>query len=130
MAEYLLSTQWYQSAPFNQYCPQLPGGNKTLTGCVATACAQIVYYWLEKGYSFDLSFKEDDSIYLWDYDNQKGIYIDSSNIQLYCGTTFEELNTILASYRPDGNYDKQAFQGALSLLMGVRARSAYDTDIS
>ncbi len=126
MANYLLSTNWHQSSPYNLYCPQLPGGSKTLTGCVATACAQIVNYWLEKGYTFDLRFNSDDIISLYDYNNDKIIEVNASNVWHYCGTTYDELNSILASYRLDGNYNKEAFQAALSLLMGSRASSIYD----
>ncbi len=36
----LLSTQWFQMSPYNMYCP----GN-TMTGCVATAMAQVMKYW-------------------------------------------------------------------------------------
>ena len=39
----LLTTTWDQGDPYNAYCPTL--GNQTaLTGCVATAMAQIAYY--------------------------------------------------------------------------------------
>ena len=55
MAEYLLTTNWNQGNPYNLYCPEFEG-IKTLTGCVATACSQIIYYWLEQGYTFDLRF--------------------------------------------------------------------------
>jgi len=36
----LLYSYWGQHAPFNYYCP-----NQTMTGCVATAMAQIMKYW-------------------------------------------------------------------------------------
>ena len=36
----LLTTQWFQKSPYNQLCP----GN-TMTGCVATAMAQVMKYW-------------------------------------------------------------------------------------
>ncbi len=36
----LLSTKWDQHAPYNNLCP-----SGTLTGCVATAMAQIMKYW-------------------------------------------------------------------------------------
>ena len=40
----LLSTTWNQGDPYNAYCPTLE--NQTaLTGCVATAMAQIAYYY-------------------------------------------------------------------------------------
>jgi len=41
----LLSTIWDQGAPFNQYTPRWYDGKATLTGCVATAAAQIMKYW-------------------------------------------------------------------------------------
>ena len=58
----LLETEWSQEAPFNQLCSY---NNDTsispaLTGCVATAMSQIMYFhkWPEKGtgsYSYDYS---------------------------------------------------------------------------
>lgn len=39
----MLSCQWGQNAPYNDICPTDEEG-KTLTGCVATAMAQVLYY--------------------------------------------------------------------------------------
>ncbi|MBO4721925.1 MAG: C10 family peptidase, partial [Muribaculaceae bacterium] len=39
----LLTSQWDQSAPFNLRCPTY-NGNYCVTGCTATAMAQIMYY--------------------------------------------------------------------------------------
>ena len=39
----LMTTKWDQSGIYQQHCPEI-GGNKTLTGCVATAMAQVVNY--------------------------------------------------------------------------------------
>lgn len=36
---------WNQSSPYNLLCPTLPDGKKAVSGCVATAMAQIMYYW-------------------------------------------------------------------------------------
>lgn len=41
--EPLLDTQWGQGSPYNSLCPQI-GGEQCVTGCVATAMAQIVNY--------------------------------------------------------------------------------------
>jgi len=42
----LLSTTWAQGSPYNQYTPGITGScTHTVTGCVATAWAQIVKYW-------------------------------------------------------------------------------------
>lgn len=43
----LLSCKWDQGSPYNMYCPEDaagPGGH-VYVGCVATAMAQIMYYW-------------------------------------------------------------------------------------
>ncbi len=40
----LLSTKWGQGYYFNRYCPEGESG-RAVTGCVATALAQIVRYW-------------------------------------------------------------------------------------
>ena len=46
----LLTTQWAQGDPYNLYCPGVYGGHgekcdHCVTGCVATAFAQVVKYW-------------------------------------------------------------------------------------
>lgn len=40
---YLLTTQWGQGEPYNAKCPFINGG-RAVTGCVATAMAQIINY--------------------------------------------------------------------------------------
>lgn len=48
--EPMLASKWDQSAPYNNFCP-VHDGRKSLTGCVATAMAQIMNYhqWPDKG---------------------------------------------------------------------------------
>ncbi|MBD5203498.1 MAG: hypothetical protein HDS82_01300 [Bacteroidales bacterium] len=41
--EPLLTTKWDQDAPYNDLCPSF-GDDKAMTGCVATAMAQIIRY--------------------------------------------------------------------------------------
>ena len=42
----LMTTRWNQGSPFNDKCPMMNDRNeRAMTGCVATATAQIVYYW-------------------------------------------------------------------------------------
>lgn len=41
-----LTSHWHQGPPYNDECPVLtPTDEHTLVGCVATAMAQIMYYW-------------------------------------------------------------------------------------
>ena len=41
----LCATQWGQEYPYYQYCPLINGVTQTVTGCVPTAMAQIMYFW-------------------------------------------------------------------------------------
>lgn len=41
----LLTTTWNQDAPYNNLCPADSAGNRSVTGCVATAMAQVMKYW-------------------------------------------------------------------------------------
>ena len=42
----LVTAHWSQGAPYNNLCPyRKDGGGRALTGCVATAAAQVAYYW-------------------------------------------------------------------------------------
>ncbi|NCF75188.1 MAG: hypothetical protein GWO87_01730 [Xanthomonadaceae bacterium] len=42
----LLQTEWGQNYPYNDRCPiDINSGDKSATGCVATAMAQIMRYW-------------------------------------------------------------------------------------
>ena len=41
----LLTTLWNQNSPYNDNCPLYDGTNKSATGCVATAMAQVMYYY-------------------------------------------------------------------------------------
>jgi len=46
----LMTTTWNQGAPYNNQCPTDPSTNQTsVTGCVATAMAQVVAYHIKKG---------------------------------------------------------------------------------
>lgn len=56
--EPLLKTRWNQGEPYNNDCPQL-AGNYTVTGCVATAMAQVMNY-----HEWPASFNADFS-YTW-----------------------------------------------------------------
>lgn len=50
----LLWTQWDQSEPYNNECPEYKPGEKSVTGCVATAMAQVMAYWRSpEGFNWD-----------------------------------------------------------------------------
>jgi hypothetical protein len=42
----LIKTHWHQTSPYNNLCPYLKGTTtRSVTGCVATAAAQVIYYY-------------------------------------------------------------------------------------
>ena len=47
----LVTSRWDQSAPYNNACPMYDTSKRCVTGCVATAMAQVMYYhkWPEIG---------------------------------------------------------------------------------
>ena len=61
---YLLTTLWHQSSPYNDKCPWMNDRSqgRAMTGCVATAAAQIVYYWRREANDV-LSY--DTPVYSW-----------------------------------------------------------------
>lgn len=42
--EPLIETRWDQDTPYNNLCPEYATGQHSITGCVATAMAQVMYY--------------------------------------------------------------------------------------
>lgn len=46
--EPLVKTKWNQGSPYNLTCPDFFGQGRSVTGCVATAMAQLLYYWHEQ----------------------------------------------------------------------------------
>jgi len=40
----MLTSQWNQDSPYNNACPEFFNGDRCVTGCVATAMAQVVYH--------------------------------------------------------------------------------------
>ena len=46
--EYMVTTKWNQGSPYNDECPNYFNLGRSVTGCVATAMAQVLYYQREK----------------------------------------------------------------------------------
>lgn len=45
VAPLLGNIQWNQGDPYNRMCPEYTSGQRAVTGCVATAMAQVMGYW-------------------------------------------------------------------------------------
>ena len=112
----LVNTKWNQLEPYNNLCPTYSGTNKSATGCVATAMAQVMKYheWPKEdtsngkdgfttvipGYttdSYDINLDELPAI-RFDWANMKNTYTGSetdatadavATLMQYCGYSVE-----------------------------------------
>ncbi len=69
----LITTQWNQFKPYNNLCPIDETGNRSLTGCVATAMAQIINYhkWPAENGIGTHSYEWNGQILSFDYSSTK-----------------------------------------------------------
>ena len=98
----LISTKWNQSSPYNGMCPiDRLNGRRSVTGCIATAMAQIMNYWKwpEKGHGFHYNYSDtllrvnyDESVYNWDMtldeyypESDSLLILDIQKIMFDCG---------------------------------------------
>ena len=120
---------WYQEAPYNNLCPMDQLDNtRSLTGCVATAAAQIMYKWRwpEQGTG--------SSSYVWQnctaY-NSRGDCTNSTNNTLTAnyGQTTYDWDNMLPAY--EGKNATTAQENAVATLMyhcGVACEMSYGGD--
>ncbi|MBC8525959.1 MAG: C10 family peptidase [Candidatus Cloacimonetes bacterium] len=117
-----IETTWTQGYPYNMFCPLDPNTwQRCVTGCVATAMAQIINY---HKYIGDVSFN-----YYIDHYWSNGINIDADS-ELYDFPSFEELNvyldTLTVHYQNDEfvtNEDK----AALNFACGISVEMWYSS---
>ena len=104
----LVTTTWDQGAPYNNLCPKYSGNNRSATGCVATAMAQVMNYhqWPQSAttaipgytsYSYNLSLSSLPAV-TFDWANMKNSYSGSyttdqatavATLMQYCGYSVE-----------------------------------------
>lgn len=112
----MVTAKWNQGAPYNDQCP-LYGNERTYTGCVATAMAQVMNYWK------------------YPVKGQGKISYECSGISKKLSMDFSEKefdwDNILDNYIPGQYNEKQA--EAVAYLMkaaGYSVRMSYGTDSS
>ena len=103
----LIKTTWNQSRPYNNLCPSLDG-KRCITGCVATAMAQVMKYWKWPKHGYGSVTYDDDgcgqtlstnlSAHNYDWENM----LDS-----YSGSYTEEEANAVATLMRDCGYAVQ-----------------------
>lgn len=98
VAPLLRSIQWNQMTPYNNMCPKYNGSDRSVTGCVATAMAQVMMY-----YQYPKSLQADIPAYVT---KKYGIAIGRINK----GEIYDWANMLpkYASYEPLNYTDAQA----------------------
>lgn len=72
----LCPTRWDQSAPYNALCPTL-SGNRCVTGCVATAMAQVLYT-----YKYPAKCSGGSFSYAWSNNSNQTLSLNFDNVKL------------------------------------------------
>lgn len=122
----MIKSKWNQSAPYNDLCPVYPAtGRKSVTGCVATAMAQVMNYWKYpqagtglisyKPNGFSSNLLMDLSQTKFDWDNMLDTYINGQ----YNETQSSAVATLMKAcgYSVQMNYSSVA-SGATSYNLG------------
>ncbi len=104
------NTKWNQSAPYNNMCPTFNNNGttqRTVTGCVATAMAQVMYYhrWPETGtgsntYTFNLNSDEQQPLML-SADFSQSRYDWANMLPSYTGNETTTQNNAVAKLMSD-----------------------------
>lgn len=124
--EPMLTTKWGQSDPYNANCP-LIDGRRCVTGCVATAMAQVLYYHRQN--SIDKIINKIPKLTIAD-EIPKGAFIDWDNM----------LNSYNSNvYNSNVNYPDEQIQAIANLMLycgaavkisyGVHESAAYPENI-
>lgn len=103
---YLIQTKWSQHNPYNLLCPKDEDGRGMPTGCVATAMAQVLYYWRSPADGtpeipaydhFDTKFEAlppttfnwDDMHLTYEYNDSSQSGMEVAKLMKYCGQSVE-----------------------------------------
>ena len=118
----LISTQWGQSEPYNNLCPQYVVNNITrryVTGCVATSMAQVMNY-----HEYPVKGIGSRSFYL--YDDNGG----RTRVYANFGNTTYDWNNMLDTYRGSNSYSYEEANAVATLMYhcGVSVEMGYAED--
>ncbi len=116
-------TQWHQNAPYNAFCPiKLNNGQRSVTGCPATAMAQILHFHRRVN---GTRFNSTDRYY---HNYTQSFWIDDA-WETYQFLSFNALNQYLEDienkYAVDDELNNNEM-AALSLAAGFACKSVYD----
>lgn len=110
----LMSSQWNQDEPYWNDCPTFVTGNRSVTGCVATAMAQVMYY-----HQWPNQTKQEIPSYT--YGSRWGMTITENAVPV---TTFD-WNNMLPVYTTSATAEQNAAVAALMHCCGTSVKMDY-----
>lgn len=110
----LMSSQWDQDEPYWNDCPTFVTGNRSVTGCVATAMAQVMYY-----HQWPNQTKQEIPSYT--YGSRWGMTITENAVPV---TTFD-WNNMLPVYTTSATAEQNAAVAALMHCCGTSVKMDY-----
>lgn len=125
----MLTTKWNQDTPYNNTCPVFSDGNRSVTGCVATAMAQVLYYnWQQNPSKMPTQTLADMESYQTNYSNATNITVPA----IGAGAPIDWSN-MLPSYRYYNGTETDAQKNAVANLMlycGTAVKMEYSSGTS
>lgn len=124
----LIKSKWGQGSPFNLQCPLSSNGGKSVSGCVATAMAQILnYYGQPSQGQGGLEKYTTNSTKTWQSINYDTLTIDWSNIK---DTYFYYYDNGKIQFAPERTDEENNEVAKLMHACGVSVFMDYDTGSS
>ncbi len=128
--EPMLTTEWNQMYPYNANCP-LTNGERCVTGCVATAMAQVLYYHRNRSTDKVLAM-------IPNYTLDKSKYVggeilhDSLHIDEIPNGAFIDWDNMLDSYYSNVKYTDEQIEAIANLMLycGVAVKMDYGVSVS
>lgn len=117
----LIETRWHQNEPYNSLCPTAPNqpDQRAATGCLATAGAQIAYYFRR---DMPAALQYDTPIYTLNWGHDWGNYPVSES---YPAGTPIDYEKMLLSYTGEESDEARRAVALLMFAMGASARQNY-----
>ena len=109
----LVKTKWNQGSPYNNQCPKI-GNTRTVTGCVATAMAQVMKFWEHP------ITGTDSTSYTW----------NNQTLSANFGKTTYDWNSMTNTYNNSSTNSQKVAVATLMYHCGVSIEMNYGTSAS
>ncbi len=117
----LISTTWNQSAPYNNLCPLDNSNTRTVTGCVATAMAQVINFHMQR---FNAPTHTQDAIEA--YTTGSSITVDA----IPANTPLPDKTLLLNNYTASATNAQKEAVAKLMLYCGASVKMNYTASSS